>query len=65
MPNETCVLRIPEAEADGWETYRKKNNKPQPVKIGLVFQSLNFGDGTGFSDAQGTFINIHNPVGLF
>lgn len=62
LPNETCVLKIPEAEANGWETYRKKNNKPHPMKIGLVFQSLNFGDGTGFSDAQGTFINIHRPL---
>jgi len=61
MPNETCVLKTPEAEANGWETYREKNNKPDPMKIGLVFQSLNFGDGTGFSDAQGTFINIHKP----
>jgi hypothetical protein len=62
MPNETCVLKIPEAEASGWETYRKKNNKPDPMKIGLVFQSLNFGDGTGFSDAQGTYINVHKPL---
>lgn len=62
MPNETCVLKIPEEEAISWETYRKKNNKPHPMKVGLIFQALNFGDGTGFSDAQGTFINIHKPL---
>ena len=59
MPKETYVLRIPEPDANGWEILRKKNNKPHPMKIGLVFQSLNFGDGTGFSDAGGTFIDIH------
>ncbi|HSE30326.1 MAG TPA: hypothetical protein VLA93_01990 [Pyrinomonadaceae bacterium] len=62
MPNESCVLRIPDADAEGWESFRKKNGKPHPSKIGLVFQSLNFGDGTGFSDAQGTFIDIRRQV---
>ena len=42
--------------------FQKKNNKPQPMKVGLVFQALNFGDGTGFSDAQGTFIDIHKKM---
>src|SRR4030095_2090720 len=64
LPGEKCVLKIPEANAKGWETYRTRENKPQPTKVGLVFQSLNFGDGTGFNDAQGTFIDIHQKVGL-
>ena len=57
LPNETCVLKIPESSADGWERTRLKHNKPQPHKIGLVFQALNFGDGTGFLDTQGTPVN--------
>ncbi len=54
LPDETTVLKIPESQADGWETGRAKNNKPQPKKVGLIFQALNFGDGTGYFDAQGT-----------
>jgi hypothetical protein len=57
LPNETCVLKIPESSADGWERTRIKHDKPQPHKIGLVFQALNFGDGTGFMDTQGTPVN--------
>lgn len=57
LPDETIVLKIPESQANGWEIERTKNNKPQPRKVGLIFQALNFGDGTGFFDAQGT------PVG--
>jgi hypothetical protein len=53
----TTDLEI-EVMTEGWESFRKMNGKPHPSKIGLVFQSLNFGDGTGFSDAQGTFINV-------
>ena len=54
LPDETTVLKIPESQADGWEAGRAKKNKPQPKKVGLIFQALNFGDGTGYFDAQGT-----------
>lgn len=56
-PDQTIVLKIEDSIADGWENLRAKSNKPQPKKVGLVFQALNFGDGTGFMDTQGT------PVG--
>ena len=64
LPNETCVLKIPETSADGWERTRTKHNKPQPHKIGLVFQALNFGDGTGFMDTQGTPVNKQDQAAL-
>ena len=64
LPNETCVLKIPESNADGWEALRTKHNKPQPKKVGLVFQALNFGDGTGYMDAQGTPVDKHKRASL-
>jgi len=54
LPNETCVLKIAESSADGWEGLIAKKKKPQAKKVGLVFQALNFGDGTGYMDSQGT-----------
>ena len=64
LPNETCVLKIPESSANGWEAVRTKHNKPQPKKVGLVFQALNFGDGTGYMDTQGTPVDKHKRVAL-
>ena len=63
LPNETCVLKIPEASATGWEMTRAKKNYPQPKKVGLVFQVLNFGDGTGFVDSGGTYVDVHKKIG--
>jgi hypothetical protein len=63
LPNETCALKIPEATATGWEKTRAKKNYPQPKKVGLVFQVLNFGDGTGFVDSGGTYVDIHKKLG--
>lgn len=62
LPNDTCVLKIPESEATGWEITRTKKKYAQPIKVGLVFQSLNFGDGTGYTDSGGTYININKKV---
>ncbi|HKE55046.1 MAG TPA: hypothetical protein VKB46_00025 [Pyrinomonadaceae bacterium] len=64
MPGESGVLKIDEAEANSWEITRSKMHKDQPSKVGLVFQMLNFGDGTGYANAQGTFFDIHRKVGL-
>lgn len=64
LPNESYVLKIDQADADAWETTRSKLKKPQPSKVGLVFQMLNFGDGTGYANAQGQFFDINRRVGL-
>ena len=64
MPNESYVLKIDQPQADGWEKTRSKLNKPQPSKVGLVFQMLNFGDGTGYGNAQGRFFDINRKVEL-
>jgi hypothetical protein len=57
QPNESYVLKIDQVEADSWETTRSKLKKPQPSRVGLVFQMLNFGDGTGYANAQGQFFD--------
>lgn len=62
LPDEAIVLKIPESHANGWEESRAKNKKPQPRKVGLIFQALNFGDGTGYFDAQGTPVEREGPV---
>ena len=52
-PNETVVL-ILGRQADGWDKRSKIQNLPQPSRLELVFQELNFGDGTGFVGGTGT-----------
>lgn len=64
QPNESYVLKIDQVEADSWETTRSKLKKPQPSKVGLVFQMLNFGDGTGYANAQGEFFDINRKIGF-
>jgi len=64
QPNESYVLKIDPIDADSWETTRSKLKKPQPSKVGLVFQMLNFGDGTGYANAQGQFFDINRKVGV-
>jgi hypothetical protein len=51
-PNETIVLTLG-TQADGWDKRSKIENLPQPNKLEIVFQELNFGDGTGFVGSSG------------
>jgi len=53
-PNETIVLSLTKAHADGWYERSKIENLPQPNKVEIVFMELNFGDGTGFIGTTGT-----------
>jgi len=53
-PNETIVLTLSKAQADGWDQAREIDNLPQPTKLEIIFQELNFGDGTGFIGGTGT-----------
>jgi hypothetical protein len=52
-PGETYVFKIITNQALGWESLRQKENKPQPKKISLRFQTLSFGNGTGFMGSSG------------
>lgn len=59
-PGETTVLKYPEGDWRGWEAYVAKHNLPksEPKKVKILFQALNFGDGTGFKYLDGTPIPI-------
>ncbi len=52
-PNETIVLTLGKLQADGWDERSKIEKLPQPNKLSMVFQELNFGDGTGFVGGTG------------
>jgi hypothetical protein len=54
-PGETYVFKVSEAEWRGWEQFaaEKKLPKSEPREVGVRFQVLNFGDGTGFVTTSG------------
>lgn len=52
-PGEVYTFKIPETYAKGWDNLKVKENKREPKKIRLIFQLLNFGDGTGYADSGG------------
>jgi hypothetical protein len=58
-PGETYVFSLPDIQVDGWEQFRKRENKPDAKKLILLFQLLSFGDGTGFTRSDG--ISLPRP----
>jgi hypothetical protein len=52
-PGASCVLKVPESSSKGWELAKAHRGKTDPQRISLVFQLLNFGDGTGFGRTDG------------
>lgn len=47
-PGGTYVFKVIENQAQGWEEFKREENKLPPRKVVLKFQILSFGDGTGF-----------------
>lgn len=47
-PGEVVVLKVPVEQAELWRRGRAEGDRPNPKKIELIFNYLNFGDGTGF-----------------
>jgi hypothetical protein len=52
-PGETYVFKISEGQVLGWDSFRRRENMPQPKKVILHFGILSFGDGTGFLGNSG------------
>lgn len=52
-PGETYVFRLSDLTVEGWERFRREENKPDAKKLILHFQILSFGDGTGFWGNEG------------
>ncbi len=47
-PGESYVFKLPERSVKGWKGYIAHSKQATPKRIALVFNSLRFGDGTGF-----------------
>jgi hypothetical protein len=52
-PGEIYTFKILDKWAKGFERMKARINKPDPKKIQIRFQLINFGDGTGFMGADG------------
>ena len=63
-PGEKYTFKIPESSANGWDHSREKEGTPEPKGMKLIFQRINFGDGTGYSDTSGAAVNIHKKMSL-
>jgi hypothetical protein len=63
-PGEKYIFKIQESSAKGWDYLREKEGRPEPKVMKLIFQVLNFGDGTGFLDTSGAPVNIHKKINL-
>jgi len=53
QPGETYVFKTIRGLALGWEKFRSKHKKPHPKEVGLQFEVINYGDGTGFMTTGG------------
>ncbi len=47
-PGETHIFTIPKNAVGGWELFVRDEHISQPKKVRVIFQFINFGDGTGF-----------------
>jgi len=52
-PNETHVFKIDPKYATAWLRHYNNGGFPQMKKLWLRFQTINFGDGTGFHGTNG------------
>src|SRR5215218_2441055 len=50
QPGQKYTFNLTEAEANAWDYMRDKEGKPEPTKVVIEFQSINFGDSTGYDD---------------
>ncbi len=53
QPGGTYLFKASRGLAFGWEKVRTKHKMPHPKKVGLRFDAMNFGDGTGFLTTGG------------
>ena len=58
----THTFKIATSSAKGLDYLKAKGHATEPKRIQLIFQVLNFGDGTGYADSGGTPIDIRKPV---
>lgn len=61
QPGEIHAFAIPEEYRAAWEHFKGRSNLPkdEPKKVRILFNLINFGDGTGFWTTGGVPIDIH------
>ena len=52
LPGEKYTFKISEGHAKAWDRMREKEGMSEPTRILIEFQSVNFGDGTGYDDVK-------------
>jgi hypothetical protein len=52
-PGESISLTIHPGQLDAWDLARRKENRPFPKRLEVIFQFLGFGDGTGYAVSDG------------
>jgi hypothetical protein len=55
-PGETYVYQFSKRWAGRWEKFKAIHRLPHPKKIGLQFEILSYGDGTGFIGTGGVMV---------
>lgn len=63
-PGEVYTFKIPEVYAKGWDDLKNRENKREPKTLQLIFQLLNFGDGTGYAHSGGRPVDVNGKVDL-
>ncbi|PYS94540.1 MAG: hypothetical protein DMF64_00430 [Acidobacteria bacterium] len=58
QPGESYVFKLPENRWRGWEQAKIKYGWPEPMKVRLLFNHLNYGDGTGFIGTKGVRVPV-------
>lgn len=58
QPGESYVFKLPENNWRGWEQAKSKYGWPEPTKVQLLFNHLNYGDGTGFIGMKGVRVPV-------
>jgi hypothetical protein len=53
LPGESVTLKVPDYWVRGYEYHREIKNRPDPKKVELNLQLINFGDGTGLLTPEG------------
>ncbi|MGA9994351.1 MAG: hypothetical protein WBP93_03000 [Pyrinomonadaceae bacterium] len=64
QPGETFTVQIPENSKLGWEDFKARGKRPEPMDFELTFDRLIFGDNTGFAGSQGTPFPINRKQSM-
>ena len=61
-PGEKHIFKLTESDAKSWDYPKNIERVAEPKALKMLFQNLNFGDGTGFSDTSARPVDIHRKV---